>query len=212
MRRTLSLLLFAMLAGCGGNGTVSPIALATPPGSSPFFSVTQTAAQSLYVDYTGPQRPALSPLRAGGRFIQATQSWVFDAQMAGSVFAGGPNFYTFGVNRGGAAAPGPFPDEPNVIFDSKILVTADPANGTALTTTLTLLKAPAGTPTGTASAVLLAPDTIELRVPLASLPPNGLTPPAFTWDMWPSNGVGGMPAAQIAGFIAQNAETPFTSF
>jgi hypothetical protein len=209
--RILPLVLTAVLAGCGGNGTVSPSPFPTTGVASPFFSFTQSAAQSLYVDYTGPQRPALSPLRAGGRFIAATQSWVMDAQMAGPVFTGGPNFYVWGVNRGGAG-PGPFPNEPNVIFDSVVIVTADPAKGTMLTAAVTLLNAPAGTPAGPASAVLLAPDTIELTVPLASLPPNGFATTAFTWNLWPRSALGGTPAAQIAGFIPQNAEAPFTQF
>jgi hypothetical protein len=200
----------AALAGCAGGSSVNttPVPMAAP--TSPFFTITQTAAQSAYVDYTGPVRPALTALRAGARYVSASQMWILDAQMAGPVFTGGPNFYVVGINRGGAA-PAPFPDEPNVIFDSVATVTADPANGTTLTASVTLLK-PAGGPALPASAVLLAPDTIELTIPLSSLPSDGFAITAYTWNLWPRNGVGGVPAAQIASFIPQNAVAPFAQF
>jgi hypothetical protein len=206
-RAAFALLLFG-IAGCAG-GSNSVVPLPSAP-TSPFFTITQTAAQSAYVDYTGPQRPALTALRAGGRYVTATQTWILDAQMAGPVFTGGPNFYVWGINRG-AAGPPPFPDEPNVIFDAVAVVTADPANGTNLTATINLLS-PAGAGSKPATAVLLAPDTIELTIPLASLPSTGLPITAYTWNLWPRNGVGGAPAAQIASFIPQNAVVKFDQF
>jgi hypothetical protein len=200
---------FAALAGCGG-GSVNSTPVPMPAPTSPFFTITQTATQSAYVDYTGPVRPALTVLRAGARYVSASQTWILDAQMAGPVFTGGPNFYVWGINRGGAGPP-PFPDEPNVIFDAAVAVTADPANGTTLTASVTLLK-PAGGPALPASAVLTAPDTIELTIPLASLPPDGFAIAAYTWNLWPRNGLGGVPAVQIASFIPQNAVAPFAQF
>jgi hypothetical protein len=203
------LVLLVILAGCGG-GSSSAVAIPSTAPTGPYFTITQTAAQSAYVDYTGPQRPALSALRAGGRYVAASQTWILDAQMAGPVFTSGPNFYAWGINRSGAGAP-MFPDEPNVIFDAVAIVTADPANGTALTATVTLLK-PAGAAPMPASAVLIAPDTIELTIPLASLPPDGFAITAYTWNLWPRSGLGGTPAAQITSFIPQNAEAAFTQF
>jgi hypothetical protein len=211
LRTALPVVVFAIaaLAGCGGsNVSTTPVPAAAP--TSPFFTITQTASQSAYVDYTGPVRPAITALRAGGRYVAASQTWILDAQMAGPVFTGGPNFYVWGINRGGAA-PAPFPDEPNVVFDSVVSVTGDPANGTALTASVTILK-PAGGPAMPASAVLLAPDTIELTIPLASLPPDGFAITAYTWNLWPRSGLGGTPAAQIASFIPQNAVVPFNQF
>ena len=201
----------AALAGCGGGSSYSTTPVPVPAPTGPIFTVTQTAAQSAYVDYTGPVRPALTALRAGGRYVAASQTWILDAQMAGPVFTGGPNFYVWGINRGGAAPPAQFPDEPNVLFDSVAAVTADPANGTTLTATVTILK-PAGGPAMPASAVLLAPDTIELTIPLTSLPSDGFGIAQYTWNLWPRNGVGGSPAAQIASFIPQNAMATFTQF
>jgi hypothetical protein len=202
------LLVFAVLTACGGSSSTMP--LPSPAPTSPFFTITQTASQSAYVDYTGPVRPALTALRAGARYVAASQMWILDAQMAGPVFTGGPNFYVWGINRGGAG-PAPFPDEPNVVFDSVATVTADPANGTALTASVTLLK-PAGGPALPASAVLLAPDTIELTIPLSSLPSDGFPITAYTWNLWPRNGVGGVPAVQIASFIPQNMVALFAQF
>jgi hypothetical protein len=59
---------------------------------------------------------------------------------------------------------------------------------------------------------LLAADTIELTIPLASLPSDGFPIAQYTWNLWPRNGVGGTPAAQIASFIPQNAVVPFAQF
>jgi hypothetical protein len=204
------LFVLAALAGCGGGSSYNTTPVPKPAPTSPFFTVSQTAAQSAYVDYTGPQRPALSALKAGGRYVAASQTWILDAQMAGPVFTGGPNFYVWGINRGGAGAP-PFPDEPNVVFDAVAVVTADAANGTALTASITILKPAGGAPLP-ASAVLLAPDTIELTIPLASLPSDGFPIAAYTWNLWPRNGVGGVPALQIASFIPQNAVALFAQF
>lgn len=208
---SILVVVLAALTGCGGGSSYMTAPAPIPAPTSPFFTITQTASQSAYIDYTGPVRPALTALRAGARYVAATQTWILDAQMAGPVFAGGPNFYVWGINRGGAAPPPQFPDEPNVLFDSVAAVTADPANGTTLTASVTILK-PAGGPAMPASAVLLAADTIELTIPLSSLPPDGFSIGQYTWNLWPRNGLGGVPAAQIASFIPQNAVVPFNQF
>ena len=115
-----------VLGGCAGN---SNNAIPAAPG----FRFTE-AAGTFYRDYTGPQRPAISAIGADGFSSTSAQTITVVAKMAGPVFAGGPNYYVWGWDRGGASAnAAPFPDEPNVKFDAVLVVTADPANGTTLT-------------------------------------------------------------------------------
>jgi hypothetical protein len=119
------------------------------------------------------------------------------------VFAGGPNYFVWGIDRGGASSgTAPFPDEPNVKFNAVVVVTADPANGTTLTAVVNLLN---GAPAQPVPAGLLAPDTIEVQVPASMLPPTGTAGAAqYLWNLWPRSGLGGTPAAQIASFIPDN--------
>jgi hypothetical protein len=190
--------LAGLLAACNG-GNASPPTVAT---GNPFAFRFNESAGQFYRDYTGPQRPALNAIGADGSFVAASQSISLIAQMAGPVFAGGPNYFVWGIDRGGATNA-PFPDEPNVKFNAVVVVTADPANGTALTAVVNLLN---GAPPQPVAAALLAPDTIQVVVPASALPATGTIAAAqYRWNLWPRNGLGGSPAAQIASFIPDNA-------
>jgi hypothetical protein len=190
--------LAGLLAACNG-GSASPPTIGT--GNQFAFRFNESVGQ-FYKDYTGPQRPALNAIGADGSFVSSTQTIVLIAKMAWPVFTGGPNYYVWGFDRGGATSA-PFPDEPNVKFNAVAVVTADPANGTALTATVNLLD---GSPPVPVTATLLAPDTIQLSVPASTLPPTGTVAPAqYGWNLWPRNGLGGTPAVQIASFIPDNA-------
>lgn len=184
-----------VLGGCAAN---SAGAVPTAPG----FRFTE-AAGTFYKDYTGPQRPALSVIGADGAFSTSAQTITVSAKMAGPVFTGGPNYYVWGWDRGAASAnAAPFPDEPNVRFDAVLVVTADPANGAALTGIINLLN---GAAPQAVSPVLLAADTIQVTFPAAMLPSTGVTTALYRWNLWPRSGLGGTPAAQIASFIPDNA-------
>jgi hypothetical protein len=181
-------------AGCAGSGT-------TAIPSNGGFRFTE-AAGTFYKDYTGPQRPALSAIGADGALSIGAQTITVTAKMAGPVFAGGPNFYVWGWDRGGASTgAAPFPDEPNVKFNAVLVVTADPANGTTLTGIINLLD---GSAPKAVTPVLAAADTIQVTFPASMLPSTGFTAANYTWNLWPRNGLGGTPAAQIASFIPDN--------
>ncbi|MEA2787190.1 MAG: hypothetical protein QOF71_3294 [Candidatus Eremiobacteraeota bacterium] len=190
--------LSGLLAACNG-GSASPPTLGS--GNTFAFRFTESVGQ-FYRDYTGPQRPALNAIAADGSFVSASQTIVLTAKMAGPVFAGGPNYFVWGIDRGGATSA-PFPDEPNVKFNAVVVVTADPANGTALTAVVNLLN---GAQPQTVAAGLLAPDTIQVVVPASALPATGTVAASqYQWNLWPRNGLGGTAAAQIASFIPDNA-------
>jgi hypothetical protein len=182
-------------AGCAGSGTS-----AVPATGA--FRFTE-AAGTFYKDYTGPQRPAISAVGADGVFATGPQTITLFAKMAGPVFTGGPNYYVWGFDRGGASATAaPFPDEPNVKFNAVLVVTADPANGNTLTGTINLLNGAAAQPV---TPVLTAADTIQVTFPASMLPTTGFTPAQYTWNLWPRSVLGGTPAAGIASFIPDNA-------
>jgi hypothetical protein len=196
----LAITLGTLATGCSSNA----ITLTPQP---PSIFTEHKAAGQFYVDYTGPKRPAIDALNAGGRYFTASQQLVLDAQLAGAVFTGETNYYVWGIQRGSGTVA-PFPDEPNVKFDAVVVVTADPAVGT-LKAVVNLLK---GAPAQAVTATLLKPDTIEVVVPAAMLAPTTAVPVAgYQWNLWPRFGLGGAPAAQIASFIPENALASFVS-
>jgi hypothetical protein len=207
MRSTLHLLslacVSALLAACGGGGSSAP-SFSTGTAAAPFAFTAPAGA--FYKDYTGPKRPAVDAIGADGAFVTATQTIALRAQMAGPVFDGGPNYYVWGFDRGGAAAgTAPFPDEPAVKFNAVLLVTADPANGGTLTGVVNLLN---GAPAQPVPVTLSAPDTLQVSVPASMLPSTGFTADKYTWNLWPRSGLGGTPAAQIGSFIPDNTMAP----
>jgi hypothetical protein len=182
MRSTLHVLSLAcvtcLLAGCSGSGYSAP-AVNAAPAPLPFAFTAPVGA--FYKDYTGPQRPAIDAVAADGAFVTATQTILLRAKMAGPVFDGGPNYYVWGFDRGGAAA------------------------GAALTASINLL---AGAPAQPVTATLTAADTLQVSFAASLLPSTGFTPDKYTWNLWPRSGVGGTPAAQIASFIPEDTMAP----
>lgn len=195
LRPVLLACIAILSAGCTSNSTN-----ATPPTGGGFRFT--EAAGTFYKDYTGPQRPAISAIGADAAFNATAQTITVLARMAGPVFNGGPNYYVWGWDRGGASTrTAPFPDEPAVKFDAVLVVTADPASG-ALTGSINLLN---GTPAQPVSPVLAAADTIQVTFPASMLPATATTSPQqYTWNLWPRSGLGGTPAVQIASFIPDN--------
>jgi hypothetical protein len=210
--------LASILSGCNQENSQIPATTNTPaptitatPGptsASPSASVfTQhDSVGEFYVDYTGPKRPSLNAINAGGRFVTSSQQFILDAQMAGPINSGDQNYYVWGIQRG-TAVSSPFADEPNVLFDAVVSAAVSPAG--VVSATVNLLN---GAPAQTVTAVLTAPDTIEVTIPVADLPmAASLTPANYLWNLWPRSGVGGASAAQVASFIPENAVAPFTS-
>ena len=74
-----------------------------------------------YPPYTGPIQPDLAAVGARVRFIH-NRGFVFTGHLLGSINTSQPSFYVFGVNRGGASPPGPFPARPLIDFDAEIIV------------------------------------------------------------------------------------------
>src|ERR1700761_2057304 len=153
--RSLFVLFVFALTACGGGG-VATTPLPTPtPNQLPVTKATV----AFYKDYTGPQRNSLLAGAAGGFLVTSSQTFVLNAKMAGPVVDGNANFYVWGFNRG-AATLAPFPDEPNVIFDSVLTVSITAAG--AISATVSLMN---GATPASVTATIIAPDTIQAMIP-----------------------------------------------
>jgi hypothetical protein len=108
-----------------------------------------------YGPYAGPKRPDLDAIGANGRLI-FHQGFVFTGEVLGAIDSSQPSYYVFGINRGGAAAPGPFPNRAMIYFDAEVIVATGP-NG--VTGTVQLLNS-SGQPT---SSVNLPPDAVVIN-------------------------------------------------
>jgi hypothetical protein len=79
----------------------------------------------IYELYQGPKRPDLRVQGALGRLFYR-RGFVFTGLTVGVINRSQSAFYVFGVNRGGASPPGPFPGRPNIFFDAEIIVATSP--------------------------------------------------------------------------------------
>jgi len=191
-----------LLGGCSGGSSAAPVFVPTPPPPPQFSKV----APAFYKDYTGPQRPAIDAIAASGRFVNATQIIVLDAKMAGPVMIGGPNYFVWGIDRGGAINA-PFLDETNVKFNAVVVAIVDPTT-LQVSGTVNLFD---GNPALPVTVVMTAPDTLEVIIAINLLPSTGRASNAYLWNLWPRSGVGGAAVAQIGSFIPENAMAPLLS-
>lgn len=145
-----------------------------------------------YQYYTGPIRAELNATGVKGRISGDTLQ--LTGIVAGQIpqtptSADEESFYYFGINRGGATFPGPFPRKPRVTFDSVVIVgvtqngigaivQTDPNSFTALDP----------------AAVTLNTDSFRVDVPLSLLPSTGA------------------PASQYRVTFFPATEAPLTSF
>ncbi|PZR55974.1 MAG: hypothetical protein DLM50_09120 [Candidatus Meridianibacter frigidus] len=196
MMRSAVLCTILVLAGCGG--TTNPV----PPGGIS-FQFTRPPGH-VYALYTGPVRPALDAIGVKGTFSQASNTLTFTAQMAGPIVVGAPNYYVWGINRGGATNA-PFPGEPNIVFNAVVVVTVNP-DGTASGSVVLL---PGGATPLDSSAISISQNFISETFPASLLPSTGAQISGYMWNLWPRSGLGGTPQAQIQTFAPENAELPF---
>jgi hypothetical protein len=78
-----------------------------------------------YAGYTGPKLPDLDVLGAKAKLFRG-RGFVFKGYVLGAINTSQNSFYVFGVNRGGASPPGPFPARPMIDFDAEIIVSTSP--------------------------------------------------------------------------------------
>jgi hypothetical protein len=162
-----------------------------------------------YPPYTGPIQPDLAAVGAKVRFIH-NRGFVFTGHLLGSINTSQPSFYVFGVNRGGASPPGPFPDRPLIDFDAEIIVATSSdgfegevelLNGEGQTVSTTSLPN---------NQVVFSNNQVQVFVPKQDLPLP--SPPAtahtqndYSFAFWA--GVSPSAPKGIASFFPQYADT-----
>ncbi len=162
-----------------------------------------------YAPYTGPRLPALDVVGAKGRIIHG-YGFVFTGRVLGAIDTSQQSYYVFGINRGGASPPGPFPDRPMIDFDAEIVVQTSPDGYEG---SVQLLN-PDGTPFSTVGLpfpqVVFNNNQVQVYVPSRDLPSS--SPPGtantqnhYSYAFWagtsPSDPKG------IAGFVPENMVT-----
>jgi hypothetical protein len=190
-------------------GLLSPQSLDQHALSETIAGVSVNRAPRFYARYSGPKRPDLHVLGANGRFFYG-RGFVFTGETVGAINSSQQSLYVFGVNRGGASAPGPFPDRPNIVFDAEIIV-ATSSDG--FTGTVELLNSK-GQVTSTTSlfntAVVFSKNHVGVIVPSALLPstsPPGTARPdeRYSFAFWA--GISPSAPKGIAGFAPEYADT-----
>jgi hypothetical protein len=162
-----------------------------------------------YSFYKGQRQPDLDVIGATGRLL-ATGGFVFTGKVLGAINTSQHQFYVFGVNRGSATEPGPFPDRPMIVFDAEVIVTTS-SDGVA--GTVELLDAN-GNVTSTISLqnnwIDFRQNLVRVNVPALFLPsksPPGTPQPQahFSYAFW----AGKSPSVpnRIAGFAPEFANT-----
>jgi hypothetical protein len=175
-----------------------------------------TNLSGINAQYVGPKRPDLHVRVTHARFFYP-KGFAFSGLTVGVINPSQSAYYVFGVNRGGASAPGPFPGRPNIVFDAEIIVRTSP-NG--YTGTVEQLNSK-GQVTSTASlinpAVIFSGHHVRVVVSAALLPPTspaGTAHPEneYSYAFWA--GISPSAPKGIASFVPVNGDqsVPTTAF
>ena len=97
-------------------------------------------------------------------------------------------YYNFGINRGGATTPGPFPGRAGVAFDAVVTVGITPAGIGATVTTLdpTTLEV-TGFTVLSPTQIATKTDAVQVQVPLSLLPSTGAAVSKYRVNFFPSD-------------------------
>jgi hypothetical protein len=173
--------------------------------------VSANGAPGFNPSYRGVKRPMFHAVTARAQFFPP-QGFVFTGVVAGSINTSQDGVFVFGVNRGGATAPGPFPGRPNITFDAEVIVATN-SNGVAAQVKILNNQ---GHVTRTValplSAIVFSKTHVGVFVPANLLPstsPPGTTDPNqnYSFAFW--TGTSNFANSQIASFAPQSSNAPF---
>jgi hypothetical protein len=172
----------------------------------PGFAIRES--RGFYVDYSGPKLAELDATVSTARFTPDGQSLVLTGYVAGRIDKrpshGVQPLFVFGINRGGAKPPGPFPDEPKVIFDAfaAVEVTSSGIKG--------LVTGPNGSNATVlpAGAVQIRGRWARIQVPTRLIPSTGAPLREYEVNFWPRDLPQFGISTVIASFVPENATFP----
>ena len=141
--------------------------------------------------YAGAHQADLDVTSFSVNFNSATNSFLLQATMAGTIDTSLPGFYAIGVNTGTGAGPFAPIGAPNVLFNQVIAVQK---NATANIGPNALAP----------GSVTVGGNALSLVVPLSLLPSTGFDPEHYGFNIWPRDGVHTGLAA-ISDFAPNNA-------
>lgn len=166
-----------------------------------------------YGPFVGVRSPNLDAIGANGRLIRG-QGFVFTGEVLGPISTTRPAIYSFGIDRGGAKAPGNLPNRPMIYYDALVTI----ATGTSSPTGMVQLFKPSGAPAPARSVpsgdIQVSGDKVQVELPAGMLPP---TSPAGThlpynryfYAFWA--GTSATSPSGIASFAPEYAITPVAS-
>jgi hypothetical protein len=135
----------------------------------------------LYPYYTGLKLGTINGAGAKAYF-DGQGNVLFTGIVAGTIITAPKSpdqeqFYVFGINRGAATTPGPFPGRPGITFDSYVEVSVQQSGISASFTDLTT-----GTTTALpSSSVVIGQDDVKIPVPTSVLGLSTTTPSVNFW-------------------------------
>jgi hypothetical protein len=191
-------------------GVLSPQSVDQPSLTEAISGGSVNRAPRFYERYRGPRRPDLHVLGAFGRFFYG-KGFVFTGTTVGAINSSQSSFYVFGVNRGGATAPGPFPGRPGIIFDAEVIVATSPDGFSGTVELLNSMGQTTSTTSLPNTAVVFGKNHVWVIVPTALLPstsPPGTAQPdaAYSFAFWA--GISPSVPRGIAGFAPKFADQP----
>ncbi len=124
-----------------------------------------------YGPFTGVRTPNLDAIGANGRLIRGL-GFVFTGEVLGPISATQPAVYTFGVDRGGATAPGSFPYRPMIFYDALVTVNTGPEGATGAVRLIQKSGVARSAVTLPAEDVQVVADKVQVVIPANLLPPT----------------------------------------
>jgi hypothetical protein len=122
-----------------------------------------------YGPFAGDRTPNLDATGANGRLIYG-RGFVFTGEVLGPIRTTQPAVYTFGIDRGGAKAPGPYLYRPMIYFDATVSVTTGPAGPTGTVQLYNKKGVPLPATTLPTSEVQVVGDKVQVELPAGLLP------------------------------------------
>jgi hypothetical protein len=161
--------------------------------------------------FRGVKRPMFHAVTARGQFFPP-QGFVFTGVVAGSINTSQDGVFVFGVNRGGATAPGPFPGRPGIAFDAEVIVATNSDGVAAEVKILNNQGRVTKTVALPLDAIVFSNDHVGVFVPANLLPstsPPGTADPNqnYSFAFWA--GTSNFAPSQIASFAPQSSTVPF---